>query len=85
MIDEIQLCPFERSIVGAQGHILLRRNHDHAEVAAKAIRRRSHPEWSRLGDAIRIEARSDGTAKQGPARRARAGAEGIAQNQSRYP
>lgn len=55
MPGEFIACPFERRIVGYHGAILLRSNHDHAKLAATAIRRRSHPAWSRLSDDIRVE------------------------------
>jgi hypothetical protein len=54
MHDEFVQCPFERAVVGGKGHILLRRNHDHAKCGAEAIRRRTHPEWSRLRDAYKV-------------------------------
>lgn len=78
MFMEIELCPFERSVVGSKGHVLVRHNREHAERATRAIRRRSHPAWSSLRDsfhftATRIETGTAGTVKQGPARRVRAG------------
>lgn len=48
MTDELNLCPFERSIIGPAGAILARHNREHEKRAAEAIRRRLHPSWSRL-------------------------------------
>jgi hypothetical protein len=45
---ELPYQPFERSIAGLRGTVILRRNEDHAERCKKAIRRRSHPAWSQL-------------------------------------
>ena len=53
---ELQLCPFERSIVGAQGQYLVRHNREHEQEAAKAIRRRSQPHWSRMRDSYEVGA-----------------------------
>ncbi len=39
-------CPFERSIKGLRGTVLLRRNHDHAAECVKALRRRGPAPWS---------------------------------------
>ena len=46
MPDELNMCPFERTVEGLRGTVLLRRNHDHAERCVKAIRRRPTPAWS---------------------------------------
>lgn len=46
MPDEIHMCPFERTIEGLRGTVLLRRNHDHARHCAEVIRRRPTPAWS---------------------------------------
>jgi hypothetical protein len=63
MPDELILCPFERAVVGGKGHVLLRSNHEHASQAAEAIRRRSHPGWSRMLDGYSIAPTETGTAK----------------------
>jgi hypothetical protein len=48
MPDELNMCPFERSIEGLRGTVLLRRNHDHAKRCTEAIRRRGALPWSTL-------------------------------------
>lgn len=53
---ELTICPFERSIVGSRGHILVRHNREHEQEAAKAIRRRSQPHWSRMRDSYEVAA-----------------------------
>jgi hypothetical protein len=55
MINELTPCPFERSIVGMQGQYLVRHNREHEREAAKAIRRRNQPGWSRRRDDFRLE------------------------------
>jgi hypothetical protein len=54
--DELILSPFERSIVGPQGAVILRRNQRHAEECAARIRRRKHPGWSQFDCSFRVSA-----------------------------
>ena len=53
MIDYLVLCPFTRRYVGANNHILLRVNEEHAAASVKAAQRRDHPAWSLAGGRIR--------------------------------
>jgi hypothetical protein len=46
MHDELIMCPFQRSIAGLRGTVLLRRHDQHASRCAEAIKRRDHPGWS---------------------------------------
>jgi hypothetical protein len=54
MTEELILCPFERSVIGPQGAILLRRHERHARLCSDAIRRRNHPAWSSLRTDYRV-------------------------------
>jgi hypothetical protein len=54
MHDELILSPFRHNIVGPQGAILLRRNTEHAERCAAAIRRRRHPAWSQFNCGFKV-------------------------------
>jgi hypothetical protein len=53
---ELPYQPFERSIAGLRGTVILRRNEDHAERCKTAIRRRSHPAWSQLNCGYQVAA-----------------------------
>jgi hypothetical protein len=55
MPGEFLMDPFERSIKGLRGTVLLRRNHDHAKRCADAIRWRPQPAWSsQHRDSLRV-------------------------------
>lgn len=54
MPDEINLSPFERSIVGYRG-IVLRKNLPHVSDCRTAFARRQHPLWSRFNCGFRVE------------------------------
>jgi hypothetical protein len=53
MMDDVELCPFDRERVGKKNDFLIRKNRFHVEEAAKAIRRRNHPAWSQYREEVR--------------------------------
>jgi hypothetical protein len=61
MEGELNMCPFERRVVGRGGAILLRRNEAHARECRTAIRRRRHPGWSSFNCTFHVEAPSKPT------------------------
>jgi hypothetical protein len=54
--DELNLCPFERRILGLRGTVLGRHNRQHEKHCQQAISRRDHPRWSSQRDSIRVSA-----------------------------
>lgn len=55
MVTEIWLSPFVRSVEGLRGTVVLRRNAEHADACAVAIRRRRHPAWSQLNSSFEVQ------------------------------
>jgi hypothetical protein len=57
MHGELDMCPFERRIIGGGGAVLLRVDRDHAKRCVEAIRRRNPPAWSLQGASYHVSER----------------------------
>jgi hypothetical protein len=57
MHGELDMCPFDRRIVGGRGTVLLRVDRAHARRCVEAIKRRDPPAWSLQGASYEVSER----------------------------